>query len=212
MNIIIRNECEADYKRVEEIARDAFWNLYVPGAEEHYVVHKMRSHPDFIKELTFVVEVDGKVEGAIFYSKSKVVRTDGKEVDTISFGPVFIAPEWHRKGLGYKLISHSINVARELGYNAILTLGYSYHYAPFGFLGGKIYGISMPDGKYYKGLLVLPLKKKEIDWDGGYVVFSDVYDVEKEEVDQFDQQFTFKEKHYQPSQDEYALASSLTEE
>ena len=66
MNINIRSEEPKDYRRVEEVAREAFWNLYFPGAHEHCVVHKMRSHPDFIKELTFVLEVDGKIEGAIF--------------------------------------------------------------------------------------------------------------------------------------------------
>ena len=68
MNIIVRNEEPKDHRRTEEVAREAFWNLYFPGAAEHYVVHKMRSHPDFIQELAFVIEVDGTVEGAIFYT------------------------------------------------------------------------------------------------------------------------------------------------
>lgn len=42
--IKIRNEAETDYERVEEITRKAFWNLYVPGCIEHYLVHVMRSH------------------------------------------------------------------------------------------------------------------------------------------------------------------------
>ena len=48
MNIIVRNEEPKDHRRTEEVAREAFWNLYFPGATEHYVVHKMRAHPDFI--------------------------------------------------------------------------------------------------------------------------------------------------------------------
>ena len=46
--IKIRNEEETDYERVEEITRKAFWNLYVPGCIEHYLVHVMRSHEDFL--------------------------------------------------------------------------------------------------------------------------------------------------------------------
>ena len=91
MNIIVRNEEPKDHRRTEEVAREAFWNLYFPGAAEHYVVHKMRSHPDFIQELAFVIEVDGTVEGDIFYTHSKVVTPDG-EFPTISFGPVLISP------------------------------------------------------------------------------------------------------------------------
>ena len=77
------------------------------------MVHKMRSHPDFIQELAFVIEVDGTVEGAIFYTHSKVVTPDG-EFPTISFGPVFISPKYHRQGLGRQLITHPIEKAKEM--------------------------------------------------------------------------------------------------
>lgn len=206
MNIIIRHEEEKDYKRVEEIAREAFWNLYFPGAHEHYVVHKMRKHKDFIKELTFVIEVNGKVEGAIFYSHSKIVEKDGTEYKTISFGPVFISPEYHRKGLGRKLITYSIEEAKRLDYSAITTLGYPYHYKPYGFLGGKKYGVSMPDMNYYTGLLVLPLDKGALDKVSGYAEFSECLEVTLEEVEEFDKKFPYKEKTIQESQEEYEKA------
>jgi len=212
VDINIRNEEPKDYRRVEEVAREAFWNLYFPGGHEHYVVHKMRSHPDFIKELAFVIEVDGKIEGAIFYTHSKIVTGDRTEYKTISFGPVFISPEFHRKGLGKELISHSIKVAKEMEYRAILTLGYPYHYEPYGFVGGKRYNISMPDGKFYKGLLALPLYEGALDDISGYADFSDAFDVTEEEVDEFDKSFPPKEKKYQASQDEYEAASSMLDE
>ena len=211
MDINIRNEEEKDYKIVEEIAREAFWNLYFPGCHEHFVINKMRKHKDFIKQLTFVIEVDGNIEGAIFYTHSKIV-CDDKEYKTISFGPVFISPKYHRKGLGRKLITYSINKAKEMGYNAILTLGYSYHYEPYGFLGGKNYNISMIDGKFYKGLLVLPLYKGALDNISGYVVFSDVFDCNDEEVNEFDKNFPYKEKCFQESQIEFEKASSMIDE
>ena len=212
MNINVRNEEPKDYRRVEEVAREAFWNLYFPGGYEHYVVHKMRSHPDFIKELAFVIEVDDKIQGAIFYIHSKIVSEDNKEYKAISFGPVFISPEFHRKGLGKELITHSIEVAKEIGHHVILTLGYPYHYEPYGFLGGKKYDISMADGKFYKGLLVLPLYEGALDDISGYAEFSDVFDVTEEEVDEFDKSFPPKEKKYQASQDEYEAASSMLDE
>lgn len=212
MNIKIRNEEPKDYRRVEEIAREAFWNLYFPGGHEHYVVNKMRSHPDFIKELAFVIEVEGEIEGAIFYTHSKIVSEDHTEHKTISFGPVFISPEFHRKGLGKALITHSIKAAKELGYRAIQTLGYPYHYEPYGFLGGKKYSISMPDGKFYIGLLVLSLYEGALDNISGYAAFSKVFDVTQEEVDKFDKSFPPKEKKYQASQDEFEAASSTLDE
>ncbi|MFD1020371.1 GNAT family N-acetyltransferase [Thalassobacillus hwangdonensis] len=212
MQIKIRNERPEDYKVVEEVAREAFWNLYFPGCHEHYVIHKMREHEDFIKDLSFVIEVEGKIVGGIFYTQSKIVAEDGKEYKTISFGPVFISPEHRRKGLGRKLITHSIQAAKEMGYRAILTLGYPYHYEPYGFRGGKKYSISMPDKKFYKGLLVLPLYENALDDISGHVVFSDALEVNEEDVEAFDQSFPPKEKKFQESQIEFEKAASLLDE
>ncbi len=206
MNILVRNEEEKDFRRVEEIARDAFWNLYFPGGHEHAVVHKMRSHEDFIKGLAFVIEVDGEVQGAIFYTHSHIVKKDGTTVPTISFGPVFIAPQFHRKGLGRELITYSIERVREKGYSAIITLGYPYHYQPYGFMGGKNYGISQADGKFYKGLLVLPLYNDALKDVEGYIEFSEALEITEEEVEEFDKTFPEKEKEFRESQVEFEKA------
>ncbi len=208
----IRNEKEPDYKTVENLAREAFWNLYFPGCHEHFVVNKMRNHKDFIKELTFVIEVDNQIVGAIFYTHSNIVSSNNTKHKTISFGPVFIDPKFHRQGLGRKLITHSIEHAKAMGFRAILTLGYPYHYETYDFLGGKKYNISMPDGKFYKGLLVLPLYEKALENISGYAEFSDVFDVTDEEVAEFDKQFSIKEKKVQESQTEYELACAMLDE
>lgn len=206
MNVTIRREQTIDYLRVEELAREAFWNLYFPGANEHCVVHKMRSHKDFIKELSYVIEVDGVVEGAIFYTHSKVISKDKKELNTISFGPVFISSKYHRQSLGRQLITHTIGLAKEMGYTAIITLGYPYHYKPYGFIGGKKYGISMVDGNYYTGLLVLPLIEGIFDNIKGYAMFSEALEVSEEEVAAFEKNLPYKEKTVQASQREFEIA------
>lgn len=212
MSIIIRQEEERDYRRVEEIAREAFWNLYFPETDIPVVVNKLRRSSDFIKELTYVIEVNGKVEGAIFYTNSKII--DKKEVEhkVISFGPVFISPEFHRQGLGRKLITYTIEKAKEMGYRAIITLGYPYHYEPYGFLGGKKYGISMPDMKFYRGLLVLPLYEGALENISGYVIFSNDLEATQEEIEEFDKRFPYKEKGFQESQLEYEKACAELDE
>ena len=47
--INIRNETPQDYEIVENITRKAFYNVYIPGCVENYLVHIMRDHEDFIK-------------------------------------------------------------------------------------------------------------------------------------------------------------------
>lgn len=213
MKVLIRNEKSKDYKRVEEVAREAFWNLYHPGCSEHMVIHKIREHLDFIPELTFVIEVDDEIVGSIFYTKSKIITKNNQEYETITFGPVSILQSMHRQGLGRKIIEHSIKMAKKQGHRAILTLGYPYHYEPYGFRGGKKYSISMPDGKYYKGLLVLPLYEGALDNISGHVLFSDVLDEPSEdEIEAFDKDFPAKEKAVQPSQKEFEIAASMLDE
>ncbi|WP_319371020.1 N-acetyltransferase [uncultured Ilyobacter sp.] len=212
MNINIRHENEMDFRKVEEVTREAFYNLYFPGCNEHLVVHNIRNHRDYIKELSYIIEIDGEIVGSIFYTHSKIVGWDGSETKTISFGPVSIHPKYHRMGLGRKLITHSIEEAKRLGYSAILNLGYPYHYEPYGFLGGKKYNIAMEDGNFYIGLLVLPLYKDALKGISGYAKFSDVYEVTEEETEKFDSTFPKKERCFKESQREFEIASTMIDE
>lgn len=207
----IRHETEQDYFATENCCRNAFWNLYKEGAEEHFVLHQMRKHKDFIPELSFVLEKDREIVGGIFYTRSRIV-TDRGEIPAVTFGPVFIEPKFHRQGLGKMLISHSLEQAKKAGHSAVLTLGYPYHYEPYGFCGAKKYRISMPDGKFYYGLLALPLQKNALDNTAGYVQFSDVFDVNPNDAEQFDLKFPPKPKQILPCQKEYELACARLDE
>lgn len=123
MNIQIRNEQPSDFRKVEELTREAFWNLYVPGCDEHYLVHVLRNHADFIPELDFVAIVDDKIVGNIMYTKAHLLDENNEKMEIISFGPVSVLPEYQRKGIGFALIQHSIKEAIKLGHKAIVIYG-----------------------------------------------------------------------------------------
>ena len=97
MNIILRNETEKDYFTVENLTREAFWNVYKPGCDEHLLTHNIRSLPCFIKELDFVAELDGNIIGNIIYSKAQVTDLNGNNHEFISFGPVAVHPDYQKK-------------------------------------------------------------------------------------------------------------------
>ncbi len=115
MDYVIRNEKSDDYRIVEEITRKAFWNIHVPGCNEHYLVHVMRKHPDFIPELDYVIEKDNRIIGNIMYAKAKLVGDKGTQKTILTFGPVSILPDYQRKGYGKRLIEYSFIQALELG-------------------------------------------------------------------------------------------------
>ena len=121
--INIRNEEKADYAIVEQITREAFYNMYVPGCVEHYLVHIMREHEDFIPELDFVLELNGTVIGNIMYTKAWLLDEEGNKKEILTFGPVCIKPGYQRRGDGRKLIEHSFEKAVTPGYDTEVTFG-----------------------------------------------------------------------------------------
>lgn len=198
----VRRERKEDFRRTEEAARDAFWNLYVPGASEHYIVHTMRTHTDFLADLSFVLDIDGRVEGGIFYTRSRIVTPQGIR-PTVSFGPVFVAPPYQRQGLGRMLITRSLAQARDAGFSAVLILGNPQHYASCGFSSAKTFGISMPDGQYHAALLALPLQEGALEHCRGHVEFSSVLYPQEKDVQAFDSAFPFREKRLLPCRQAY---------
>lgn len=208
MAITIRHEEEKDYRIVEEITREAFWNLYFPGAVEHLLVHNIRKHPDYIPELSYVIELDDQIIGSIFYTKAKVIDKEGVAHPIITFGPVSISPAYHRQGFGRMLIEHSLAEAKRLGFNAIILGGFTYHYHPYGFVGTKKYNISMPDGKFYTGVMALPLFEGALDGISGSVHFSEAMYPDESLLDDFDQTFPPKEKQVLPHQADFEKAVS----
>ena len=208
MNSTIRHEQPHDHRMVEEVTREAFWNLYCPGASEHYLVQSIRKHPDWMPELSYVIEVDGRIVGSIFYTRATVVRENRDPVNLVSFGPVSIHPELHRKGFGRALISRSIQAAKDAGHRGIIIGGFRYHYEPYGFVGAKKYGIAMPDSKYYAGIMALPLFEGALDDAAGQVHFSAALYPDMTGFDAYDATFPEKEKRVLPCQEEFTRAST----
>ena len=66
---IIRNERKEEQREVENLVRESFWNVYRPGCLEHYVLHCLRDDKDFIPQLNFVMEMDGKLIGQNMFMK-----------------------------------------------------------------------------------------------------------------------------------------------
>ena len=118
----IRLEQPKDFREVENLTRESFWNIYRPGCTEHYVLNKFRNNPDFIPELDFVMEEGdgehpstGKIIGHIMFSKAELVLEDGSRKPSWTFGPISIHPDYKRKGYGLKLLQYALEKAREMG-------------------------------------------------------------------------------------------------
>ncbi|MBD5143868.1 MAG: N-acetyltransferase [Ruminococcus sp.] len=208
-NYIIRLETETDYRVVENINREAFWNLSVPGANEHYLAHVMRNHADFIPELDFIIEVDGQVIASIMYTKSKLIDEFGTEKIILSFGPICVLPEYQRKGYGKILIEHSFEKAIEMGFDTVVIFGNPDNYVSRGFKSCIKYNICLEGGIFPAALLVKELCKGVLDGRKWYFYESSVSELlnDNEKIKLFDAEFPPKVKIWQPSQEEFFIHS-----
>ena len=206
MKITIRNETETDYRAVEELTREAFWNLNFPGCSEHYLIHVLRSHSDFIPELDLVAEADGKIVGSIIYSKSKLTDEKGNEKDILTFGPLSVSPEYQRKGIGKALIEHSFIKAAELGYDTVVIFGSPSNYISRGFKSCKKYNVSL-NGYFPTAMLVKEIKENALDGRSWNFSESSAFDIDENAAEEFDKTFESKEKAYSKSQEEFFIYS-----
>jgi putative acetyltransferase len=201
----IRLETKDDYTQVEELTREAFWNLYFPGCNEHYLCHILRGHKDFISELDYVAELDGKIVGSIMYTHSYLISNNGEQIKTVSFGPLCVHPNYQRKGIGTALIEKTKSLVANMGVPAIIIYGDPHNYCKHGFKNGIDYHISNMDGKYPLGLLVLELKPGFFGNSKWKINQSDVFKLDQNEANEFDKRFKEKEKKYQYSQELFKM-------
>ena len=148
--MIIRHETPEDYRAAEQLTREAFWNVYRPGCTEHYVLHRYRENPDFIPELDFVLEENGRLIGHVMFSKAELVLDDGTRKPSWTFGPIGIHPAFKRKGYGLKLLNFALDKAREMGVGFLCMEGNIAFYKHAGFRLASEFNIryhGMPPGE-----------------------------------------------------------------
>lgn len=201
----IRLETKDDYTRVEELTREAFWNLYVPGCDEHYLCHILRNHKDFISELDYVVELDGKIVASIMYTRSYLINNDEEKIPAVSFGPLCVHPIYQRKGIGTALIEKTKALVVNMGVPAIVIYGDPHNYCKHGFKNGIDYQVSNMDGEYPLGLLVLELQPGFFGDKKWRIKQSDAFNLDQDKAKEFDQRFKQKEKKYQYSQELFKM-------
>ena len=205
--VLIRNEQMSDWENVEAITRKAFYNVYVPGCTEHYLVHIMREHGDFIPELALVAQLDGEVIGNIMYTKARLVDETGIEKTVLTFGPVCIAPEHQREGYGKALIEESFRRALELGYDAVVIFGSPANYVSRGFQSCKKYNVSIEGGKYPTAMLVKELVPGSLGGKRWTYYDSPVMAIDEAAARQYDDSLEPMEKKWLPSQEEFYILS-----
>ena len=206
-NITIRPERESDYAQVEQLIRQAFYNLYVPGCTEHYLAHIIRPHPDFLPELDLVLELDGQIAGSMMYTRSTLVDEAGEEKGILTFGPVCIRPGLQRRGLGKQLMEDSFRRAAALGYEAIVIFGDPNNYVGRGFQSCKKHRVRLEDGTYPAAMLVKELRPGALAGKRWVYRQSPAFSFDEEAARRFDEALEPMEKKRLPCQEAFEILS-----
>ena len=202
-NITIRIEKKEEYREVENLVRESFWNVYRPGCLEHYVLNQLREDPDFVAELDFVMEEDGKLIGQNIFMKAVIKADDGRNVPIMTMGPICITPELKRKGYGKILLDYSLKKAAELGCGALCFEGNIDFYGKSGFTYASEFGIryhGLPEGEDASFFLCKELILGYLDGITGEYATPAGYFVDEDKALEFDKEFPYKEKLKLPGQ------------
>jgi len=198
-NVCIRRETLDDYYAVEELTREAFWefgSVEQTICDEHLLVHKLRDTAAFVPELSLVAELDGRIVGHIIYSKSKVVDDNGDEHELLTFGPLSVSPKYQKQGIGQSLMKYSFDVAKGLGFRAVIIFGHPDYYPRVGFRRAAEFGITTSDGKTFDPFMTFELYQGALDGINGRYFIDEVYEqLTQEEALEFDKRFPAKEAY-----------------
>lgn len=202
-NIIFRLEQKEEYREVENLVRESFWNVYRPGCLEHYVLKVLRENEAFVPELDIVMEQDGRIIGQNVFVRTAIMADDGKRVPIMTMGPICITPELKRKGYGKLLLDYSLEKAAELGCGALCFEGNIDFYGQSGFTYASKYGIryhGLPEGEDASFFLCKELIPGYLDGITGEYATPEVYMVDEEAAERFDAEFPHKAKLKLPGQ------------
>ena len=200
---IIRLERQEEYREVEHLVRESFWNVYRPGCLEHYVLNQLRNDPAFVPELDFVMEQDGRIIGQTMFMQAVIHADDGRQIPIMTMGPICITPELQRQGYGKILLDHSLEKAAELGCGALCFEGNINFYGKSGFSFASVFGLryhGLPEDADTSFFLCKELIPGYLAGITGEYAPPAGYFVDEEAAEEFDVSFPKKEKLTLPGQ------------
>ena len=200
---MIRRELPEEEREVENLIREAFWNVYRPGCLEHFVMHCLRRDSAFIPELNLVMRVGERLIGQVACMHASIALDGGGTLPIMTLGPIGIHPDFKRQGYGKALLDEALLRATEMGFGAVCFEGNIAFYGQSGFSYASQFGIryhGLPEGEDASFFLCKALRRGYLDGVKGEYATPEGYFVDEAACEVFDQQFPPKEKLRLPGQ------------
>ena len=194
MEVHIQPTTGKEFPSTENITREAFWNIYRPGCVEHLILHNLRNSKSYILELDLVAVIDNEIVGHIISTKAKTVDSLNNEHEVLCVGPLSVLPEYQKQGIGSKLIDESIRIAKKQGFSGMILFGNPEYYHRFGFVNAQEYSITTKEGQNFEPFMALELQNNGLKNSNGRFIEDDVFEVQPEQLFEFEKKFSYKEK------------------
>ena len=191
--ITLREETPNDFRETENVMREAFWNHYSPACTEHFLCHCMRDCSAFIPELSLVATDGQKIVGAVMSLKSYILGDDGNRYEVLSLGPIGVLPDYQRMGIGSRLIARSKEIAKAMGFGAMLLCGDPDYYTRQGFVAAERFGIRNAENCWMDALHACELSSGFLSSARGRYFEDEVYNVDETLAQEYDRSFPVKE-------------------
>ncbi len=152
------------------------WNGEEEGRMVCTLMQEMRRSPWYIPELELVMLEDGEVIGHVNFTRFPL---EGRHADRLLLlSPVSTRPDHQRQGVSRALIEHGFDVARTMGFTAVLVEGDPANYRARGFETSARYGITAAQSvglPHPDCLMAMPLVPGGLDGITGAVNY-DMYE------------------------------------
>jgi predicted N-acetyltransferase YhbS len=194
MDLVIRKTDTTEFYQTENLNREAFWNLFKPGCDEHLVLHQLRKSKNYVAELDLVAIVEGSITGHIISTKARIIDKTGKDYEVLCVGPFAVWPELQNKGTGSELMLHSIEQAKKMGFSGMILFGNPNYYQRFGFVNAQKYEITTKESQNFDPFMALEIQMKGLAHVKGRFFEDEAFTTNEDDLIEFDKKFPYKEK------------------
>ena len=175
IDVIIREERQKDFEKINQVVKAAFKNVEQSDHTEHLLVEKLRKSQAYNPALSLVAQTpQGEIVGHLLLSKAHIIN-GSQSFEVLALAPLSVAPAFQRNSIGSKLIEAAHQRAKKLGYAAIVLLGHKDYYPRFGYKKASLFGVSFPFNAPDDCCMVAELRKNALRGISGVVCYSQAF-------------------------------------
>ena len=171
MGINIRKENIEDRDEIYNIIKESFKSAEHSDGSEQDLVNRLRNSDSYIHDLSLVATCNKTIVGHIMFTKISIENKDLK-TESLALAPLSVLPKYQRQGVGSKLISEGLSIAKNLGYKSVVVLGSEKYYPKFGFKEAKKFGINPPFDLPSENFMVIDLEPASLKYVNGVVKYA----------------------------------------